>query len=245
MVENSAMLREKHNDTIPPSAYLLTTLPEPATSGDMANATKRPGKKIAAPPSVENLIHVIRGQKVMLDFDLAQLYEVPTRVLNQAVRRNIERFPEDFAFLLSKAELENWRSQIVTSNSSAKMGLRRPPYAFTQEGVAMLSGVLRSSRAIQMSINIIRAFIRMRELIASNKDIAMRVEKLEHGQARSASVIEILVEDIDRLAHEVKEMKSLPPVTNAGLVFAWAMTIDACGHTLSGYAGLNGLPLLK
>jgi hypothetical protein len=109
----------------------------------MANATKRPGKHLIAPRPVESLIRVIRGQKVMLDRDLAELYEVPTRVLNQAVRRNIERFPEDFAFLLTKAELENWRSQIVTSNSSAKMGLRRPPYAFTQEGVAMLSAVLR------------------------------------------------------------------------------------------------------
>ena len=118
----------------------------------MAKATKRPSKQLTAPRPVESLIHVIRGQKVTLDRDLAELYEVPTRALNQAVRRNIERFPEDFAFLLSKAELENWRSQIVTSNSSAKMGLRRPPYAFTQEGVAMLSAVLRSSRAVQMSI---------------------------------------------------------------------------------------------
>jgi hypothetical protein len=185
----------------------------------MANPTKRPGKKLAAPRPVESLIHVIRGQKVMLDRDLAELYEVPTRVLNQAVRRNIERFPEDFAFLLSRPELKKWRSQIVTSNSSAKMGLRRPPYAFTQEGVAMLSGVLRSGRAIQMSIDIIRAFIRMRELIASNKDIASRVEKLEHGHDRSASVIEILVEDIDRLAHEVKEMKALPPVTKRRIGF--------------------------
>jgi phage regulator Rha-like protein len=146
----------------------------------------------------------------MLDRDLAELYEVPTRVLNQAVRRNIERFPDDFAFLLSKAELEDWRSQIVTSNSSAKMGLRRPPYAFTQEGVAMLSAVLRSGRAVQMSINIIRAFVRLRELIATNKDIAVRVEKLERSHDRTASVIEILVDDIDRLARNVKDMKALP-----------------------------------
>lgn len=194
-------------------------MPEPVTSRGMANENNRPGKKLAAPRPVESLIHVIRGQKVMLDRDLAELYEVPTRVLNQAVRRNIERFPEDFAFLLSKSELDNWRSQIVTSNPSAKMGLRRPPYAFTQEGVAMLSAVLRSGRAVQMSIDIIRAFIRMRELIASNKDIATRVEKLESGHVRTASVIEILVEDIDRLAHEVKEMKALPPVTKRRIGF--------------------------
>lgn len=110
----------------------------------MAKATKHPAKGLAAHRPVESLIHVIRGQKVMFDSDLAALYEVPTKALNQAVRRNIERFPDDFAFLLSKEDLEKWRSQIVTSNSSAKMGLRRPPYAFTQEGVAMLSAVLRS-----------------------------------------------------------------------------------------------------
>lgn len=87
----------------------------------------------------------------MVDADLARL-EVPTKAFNQAVKRNMERFPEDSAFQLSKAELEQWRSQIVTSNRSAKMGLRRPPFVFTQEGVAMLSSVLRSDRAVQMSI---------------------------------------------------------------------------------------------
>jgi hypothetical protein len=112
----------------------------------MANTAKRAGKTLAATRPVEGLIHVIRGQKVMLDSDLAA-HEVPTRVLNQAVRRSLERFPADFAFELSKDGLENWRSQIVTSNPSAKKGLRRPPYAFTQEGVAMLSAVLRSHRA--------------------------------------------------------------------------------------------------
>jgi hypothetical protein len=155
----------------------------------------------------------------MPDSDLAALYKVPTKALNQAVRRNVERFPEDFAILLSKDELENWRSQIVTSNSSAKMGLRRPPYVFTQEVVAMLSAVLRSSRAVRMSIDIIRTFVRLRQLIENNRDIAVRVEKLEKGHDRSASVIEILVEDIDRLAHEVKEMKSLPPVTKPKIGF--------------------------
>ena len=194
-------------------------MPEPATSIGMAKAPKHSSKLVSAPRPVESLIHVIRGQKVMLDSDLAALYEVPTKALNQAVRRNLERFPEDFAFLLSKDELENWRSQIVTSNSSAKMGLRRPPYAFTQEGVAMLSAVLRSGRAVQMSINIIRTFVRLRQLIETNREIASRVEKLERGHDRSASVIEILVEDIDRLAHEVKEMKALPPVTKRKIGF--------------------------
>jgi len=185
----------------------------------MKPLSQRPGKTIAAHRPVESLIHVIRGQKVMLDSDLAALYEVPTKALNQAVRRNLERFPDDFAFQLSKDELEHWRSQIVTSNPSAKMALRRPPYAFTQEGVAMLSAVLRSSRAVRMSILIMRAFIRMRELAAANKDIAVRLEKLERGHDRTASVIEVLVEDIDRLAREMKDIKALPPAKKRRIGF--------------------------
>src|SRR5882757_6073157 len=121
------------------------------------------------PQSLESLIHIIRGRRVMFDADLAALYEVPTKALNQALRRNLERFPQDFAFHLSKEDLENWRSQIVTSNPPAKMGLRRPPYAFTQEGIAMLSSVLRGERAIQMNIIIMRAFVRLRELVAAHK----------------------------------------------------------------------------
>ncbi len=147
----------------------------------------------------------------MFDADLAALYEVPTKVLNQAVKRNLERFPEDFAFQLSKHELEHWRSQIVTSNPDARMGLRRPPYVFTQEGVAMLSAVLRSPRAVQMSILIVRTFVRMRELIASHKDLAVRVEKLERNRERADSVIEILAEDIDRLGRKVEHCKDPSP----------------------------------
>jgi hypothetical protein len=168
-------------------------------------------KAPVAPQPIESLIHVIRGQKVMLDFDLARLYEIPTKVFNQAVRRNMERFPGDFAFQLSRSELEHWRPQIVTSNPSARMGLRRPPFVFTQEGVAMLSAVLRSDRAVQMSIAIVRTFVRMRELMESSQAIAARVEKLERGHDRTTSVIEVLVDDIDRFAREVKDMKSVPP----------------------------------
>ena len=147
---------------------------------------------------------------LLLDFDLARLYEIPTKAFNQAVRRNMERFPEDFAFQLSRSELEHWRAQIVTSNPSARMGLRRPPFVFTQEGVAMLAAVLRSDRAVAMSIAIVRTFVRMRELMESSREIATRVEKLERGHARTASVIEVLVDDIDRLAREVKDMKAVP-----------------------------------
>lgn len=155
----------------------------------------------------------------MVDADLARLYEVPTKAFNQAVKRNIERFPEDFAFPLSKAELEQWRSQIVTTNPSAKMGLRYAPFVFTQEGVAMLSAVLRSERAVQMSIAIVRTFVRMRELMESNSAIAARVGKLERGHDRTASVIEVLVDDIDRLAREVKDMKALPPAKKRRIGF--------------------------
>ena len=98
---------------------------------------------------------------------------MPTGALNQAVRRNMERFPEDFAFRLSKAEFEHWKSQIVISNPSAKMGLRYAPLVFTQEGVAMLSAVLRSDRAVQMSIAIVRTFVRMRELMAHLKELPL------------------------------------------------------------------------
>lgn len=95
----------------------------------------------------------------MLDSDLAELYQAPTFRLNEAVKRNRDRFPEDFMFQLTKEELENWRSQIAISNPGAKMGLRRPPYVFTEHGVAMLSSVLNSPRAVQMNILIVRAFI--------------------------------------------------------------------------------------
>ncbi|HUO06615.1 MAG TPA: ORF6N domain-containing protein [Candidatus Binataceae bacterium] len=126
---------------------------------------------------IASRIYLIRGEKVMLDSDLAELYGVKTKVLLQAVKRNIERFPGDFLFQFSKAELENWRSQIVTSNPAAKMGLRRPPYAFTEQGVAMLSSVLRSKRAVQVNIAIMRAFVRLRQILASNRELARKVER--------------------------------------------------------------------
>jgi len=127
---------------------------------------------------VERRILLIRGHKVILDADLAALYEV-TRALNQAVRRNIERFPEDFMFQLNKAEFENWRSQIVMSNLGAKMGLRRSPYAFTEQGVAMLSSVLKSKRAIAVNIAITRTFVRLRRLLATHKQLAERLAAME------------------------------------------------------------------
>lgn len=126
---------------------------------------------------IEHGIFLIRGQKVMFDVDLAALYQVPTRALNQAVKRNLSRFPSDFMFQLSRKELNDWRSQIVTSNPRAKMGLRRPPHVFTEHGVPMLSSVLNSERAVQMNILIIRAFVKLRDLLGAHKDLAARIEK--------------------------------------------------------------------
>jgi hypothetical protein len=109
---------------------------------------------------IERAILVIRGHKVLLDRDLAELYGVSTGALNQAVKRNRKRSPEDFMFQLSPVEFENWKSQIVISNSAAKMGVRKRPYAFTEQGVAMLSSVLHSDRAIEVNIAIMRVFVR-------------------------------------------------------------------------------------
>lgn len=127
---------------------------------------------------IQSLIFTIRGEQVMLDRDLAAMYQVETRVLNQAVKRNLERFPEGFRFQLSERELENWKSQIVMSNSE-KMGLRRAPYAFTEQGVAMLSAVLRSDVAVKMSIEIINAFVQMRRLVGQKTIQQLRISNIE------------------------------------------------------------------
>ncbi len=170
----------------------------------MSAVTKK--KPVVAP--VESMIRVVRGQKVMLDSDLAELYEVPTKALNQAVRRNLDRFPEDFMFQLSGEEFALMRSQIVTTS---KRRLTNQPFAFTEHGVVMLSAVLNSNRAVQMSLVVVRAFVRMREMIVANKDLAVRIEKLERNHESAGSVIEVLIEDIDKLSKEIHWIKN-PPV---------------------------------
>ena len=127
---------------------------------------------------IESLIHVIRDQQVMLDSDLARLYGVETRVLNQAVKRNIERFPEDFMFQLTEEDSQNLKSQNVISSWG---GNRKPPYAFTENGVAMLSSVLRSPTAIEVNIRIMRAFTAMRSFLISNAHMFKRIETIEHN----------------------------------------------------------------
>lgn len=128
---------------------------------------------------IRSKIYEIRGQKVMLDRDLAEMYGVETRALNQAVKRNSDRFPEDFMFQMSDEEMRNWKSQIVMT-SSVKMGMRRNPYAFTELGVAMLSSVLASKTAIQVNIGIMRAFVAVRQMIAANP-VALRLSTLERN----------------------------------------------------------------
>ena len=134
-------------------------------------------KSLISVDRIEKAILLIRGQKVMLDADLAELYGVETKVLVQAVKRNLDRFPEDFMFQLSQEEFAILRSQIVTSSDWG--GRRYRPYAFTEQGVAMLSSVLRSRRAIQVNIEIMRAFIRLRQMLASHVELARKLDALE------------------------------------------------------------------
>jgi hypothetical protein len=133
--------------------------------------------------AIASRILLVRGLRTMLDADLATLYGVQTKVLVQAVKRNLARFPQDFMFQLSSEEWANLRSQIVTSSSSHG-GRRTAPYAFTEQGVAMLSSVLSSERAIAVNIEIMRAFVRLRDLLASNKELAKRFAELERRLER-------------------------------------------------------------
>ena len=139
--------------------------------------------------TIQNRIHEIRGERVMLDIDLAQLYEVETKVLNQAVQRNIKRFPEDFMFQLTKGEFEGLRSQSVTLKTSDSLrsqfvtsnrgGVRYLPYAFTEQGVAMLSGILHSDKAINMNIAIMRAFVEVRKIFLHKTDLIEQLKEIK------------------------------------------------------------------
>jgi len=144
--------------------------------------------------NIRDKIHVIRGLHVMLDEDLARLYDVEKRILNQAVKRNIERFPDEFMFRLSRNELQNLKSQFVISSWGGKRYL---PYAFTEQGVSMLSGVLRSDTAIKISIQIMRAFVSMRRFIASNGGLFLRVDNLERKNIDYDSKFEKIFDAIE------------------------------------------------
>ena len=145
----------------------------------------------------------------MLDRDLAVLYRVETRVLNQAVKRNIERFPEDFMFQLTKEEFENWKSQFVISKSII-MGARKLPYAFTEQGIAMLSSVLKSQTAVDVNIRIMRAFVSMRRFIATNSQLFQRLETIEYHQLEMKKHQEITDKRIDEVFKKLDA--NIPPV---------------------------------
>ena len=160
---------------------------------------------------IESKILVIRSRHVMIDRDLAELYGVETKRLNEQVKRNMERFPEEFCFQLTKAEFENWRSHFATSNSD-KMGLRRPPYAFTELGVAMLASVLKTDTAVQASIQIIKAFVAMRRFLQTYAQVFQRLDFIEKRQIEndlhlleSDKKIEELFDKMDRYKIEDKQ----------------------------------------
>lgn len=135
--------------------------------------------KVLNEESIASLIYFIRGEKVMLDSDLALLYDVQTKVLKQAVKRNIDRFPVDFMFELNQKEYDSLRSQIVTIDEGRGRHSKYLPMVFTEQGVAMLSGILKSKRAIQVNISIMRTFVRIRGLLQGNMELSMKIKELE------------------------------------------------------------------
>jgi phage regulator Rha-like protein len=155
---------------------------------------------------LQQKIFTIRGNKVMLDFDLAQLYDVETRVLNQAVKRNINRFPSDFMFQLDKAELENLKSQIVTSSWG---GTRKMPFAFTEQGVAMLSGLLNSEKAIKINIAIMRAFVEIRNMLSSKNELSQQIKDLKQELEARLGEQDTQIIEIYNVLDQLMEQKHL------------------------------------
>jgi hypothetical protein len=162
--------------------------------------------EIIAVERIQQAIYLIRGKKVMLDRDLATLYAIPTKALKQAVPRNPERFPEDFMFVLDADELSHWMSQYVTSKEDQK-ALRYAPMAFTEQGVAMLSSVLNSPRAVQVNIAIMRTFVRQREIMATHEELAHKIEEMEKKyDSQFAVVFEAIRELIESPEPRKKEI---------------------------------------
>lgn len=161
--------------------------------------------------TITSKIYLIREQKVMVDSDLAELYGVETKYLKRQVKRNTDRFPEDFMFELTKEEFANWRSQFVTSNSSNKMGLRYAPYVFTEQGVAMLSSVLNSSRAIAVNIRIIRVFTKIRKMLTDNLNIKLEIEEIKKNLSNQNKNIELVFQYLDELIDKKEK-----PITKIG-----------------------------
>jgi hypothetical protein len=156
---------------------------------------------------IMNNIYFIRGQKVMLDRDLAKIYVVETKRLKEAVKRNIKRFPEDFMFELTKTEFENWTTQFASSNYSDKMGLRYAPFAFTEQGVAMLSSVLNSEKAIAVNIQIMRIFTHIRQKLIDNIELRLAIEELKKKTDNNTKNIELVFQYLDELLEKKEKPK--------------------------------------
>ena len=156
--------------------------------------------------NIEKAIYFIRGEKVMLDRDLALLYGVETKILNRAVKRNLQRFPLDFMFQLTEDEAEALRCQIGTSNKG-RGGRRYLPYVFTEQGVAMLSSVLNSERAITVNIEIMRAFVKLRQLLASNTELARRLDELESKYDKQFKIVFVAIRQL--MAKPVRDRKEI------------------------------------
>jgi hypothetical protein len=154
-----------------------------------------------------NKIILLRDQKVLVDRDLADLYGVETRVLNQAVKRNIKRFPDDFMFQMTSEEMNIWKSQIVISDND-RMGLRKPPFVFTEQGVAMLSSVLNSDTAILVNIQIMRVFTKLRRLLDSHKEILRKLESIEKKDIEQDEKILLIFEYLKQL-EQIKQNETL------------------------------------
>ncbi len=161
----------------------------------------------ATPEFIGRRIFLIRGKKVMLSSDLAELYQIEPRSLVQAVKRNLSRFPEDFMFQMTLDETIALKSQIVISNIG-RGGRRHPPYVFTELGVAMLSSVLKSDRAVQMNIFIMRAFVKLREMLITNKELAAKIEMLEKAQKEQGTNIQDLNMAVNKLLNEKQKLSS-------------------------------------
>ena len=170
--------------------------------------------------SIQNRIYEVRGERVMLDFDLAELYEVPTKALNQAVKRNVERFPADFMFRLTLPEWLAMRSQSVTASenegslrsqnvtaSQSRRNTKVPPYAFTEQGVAMLSGVLHSDRAVQMNIAIMRAFVEVRRLALQQNDVKEQLKQIQQRISEHDVQLSQIYDAIENLLDEKAEQR--------------------------------------
>ncbi|WP_114749604.1 ORF6N domain-containing protein [Pleomorphovibrio marinus] len=163
------------------------------------------GQSLLPEEVITSKIYMVRGHKVMLDRDLAELYGVETKRLKEAVRRNISRFPEDFMFEMTKEELENWRTQFASSKGDLQ-GLRYVPFCFTEQGVTMLSCVLNSETAIQVNIQIIRVFTKIREMLQNNKDILLKLEQLEKNLLKQDHRQDKQEEDIQLIFQYLKQL---------------------------------------